>query len=64
MVNALLEILAWLTDPANWTGTEGIVVRIVEHLVLTAVSMGAAAAIALPVALWLGHVGQDRKSVV
>ncbi|MQA88054.1 MAG: ABC transporter permease subunit [Streptosporangiales bacterium] len=57
-MNALVEVLAWLIDPANWTGPEGIVLRIAEHLVLTVVSMVAAGAIAVPLALWLGHVGR------
>lgn len=52
------EIIAWLADPASWTGSGGIVVRTVEHLVLTAVSVGVAAGIALPLALWLGHIGK------
>lgn len=50
--------IAWLLDPANWQGPNGVAVRLVEHLGLTAASLGLACAIALPVALWLGHVGR------
>lgn len=57
-MNAFAEIIAWLADPANWTGSQGILVRIAEHLVLTTVSIVTAAVIALPVALWLGHIGR------
>lgn len=52
------ETADWLTDPANWQGAAGIPNRTVEHLGLTAAGVGIACAIALPIALWLGHVGR------
>lgn len=54
----LVDILAWLADPANWTGSAGIPVRTAQHLVITVASIAVAAAIAFPVALWLGHIGR------
>jgi osmoprotectant transport system permease protein len=56
----LNDILGWLTDPANWTGPRGIPTRIVEHLWYSALSLLFAAAVALPVGLWVGHSGRGR----
>jgi osmoprotectant transport system permease protein len=52
------DVVDWLTDPAHWQGPAGVPARFAEHLVLTAASVGLACALALPVALWLGHVGR------
>lgn len=54
----LTEVVDWLTDPAHWQGPAGVPTRLSEHLVLTVVSVGIACALALPVALWLGHLGR------
>jgi len=45
----------WFTDSAHWSGPDGVPQRLFEHLQLVAVSVGIAAAIALPIALVLGH---------
>jgi osmoprotectant transport system permease protein len=52
------ELLAWLADSASWQGETGIPFRLVEHLAICAASVLAAAAIALPVGLWIGHTGR------
>jgi osmoprotectant transport system permease protein len=51
---------SWLGDSANWNGDNGIIERFVEHVTLTATSIGFACALALPVGLWLGHLGRGR----
>src|SRR5437773_1830503 len=33
------QVLAWYTDPANWTGSNGIPVRLWEHLSLSVASL-------------------------
>lgn len=45
----------WFTDPANWSGFDGIPTRFVEHLQISAISVGLAALIALPAAMVIGH---------
>jgi osmoprotectant transport system permease protein len=52
------EVVGWFTDPANWSGSDGVPVRLGEHLVLSAIPLVAALAIALPVATWVGHTGR------
>ncbi len=47
---------AWLTDPANWAGSESIPVRLAQHLGITLVAVLIAALIALPLGVVVGHV--------
>ncbi|MCP4966655.1 MAG: ABC transporter permease [bacterium] len=49
------DLLAWFLDPANWTGVNGIPNRVWEHIQISVVATVAAAAFALPPAMWLGH---------
>lgn len=57
-MDLLLDAFGWLADPGNWSGPTGIVARSFEHLQLTVASLLIAGAIALPIALWLGHLGR------
>ena len=54
----ITEVVAWFADPANWTGTSGIVNRTVEHVVLSAISVITAIVIAVPAGLFIGHTGR------
>ena len=54
------SLLSWFTDPANWSGEDGIPNRLLEHLEYTAVTVLIAAAIAVPLGLWVGHTGRAR----
>ena len=49
------DLVAWFLDGANWTGTSGIPNRVWEHVQISVLATVAAAAIALPPAMWLGH---------
>ena len=60
----LNDTLAWLTDPANWTGPNGIPVRMVEHIAISGVSLAVALAIALPVGLYIGHTGRGASLAI
>ncbi|MBD8044080.1 ABC transporter permease [Arthrobacter sp. Sa2BUA2] len=62
--NVLVQMFEWLTYPANWEGPRGIPVRIVEHLGYTALAVGIAALIAVPLGLYIGHTGRGRVVVV
>ena len=42
------NVVAWFTDPANWSGSSGIPNRTVEHVVLSAVAIIAAILVAVP----------------
>jgi osmoprotectant transport system permease protein len=52
------QTLAWLTDPANWTGPDGIPTRMAQHVAISLLSVAVALAIALPIGLYIGHTGR------
>ncbi len=52
------EVVAWFADPANWSGTNGVPNRLLEHLRLSGLSMLVATVVALPVGLLIGHTGR------
>ncbi|MBN6547696.1 ABC transporter permease, partial [Actinacidiphila bryophytorum] len=54
----------WLTTGANWSGQEGVVHRLGEHLYFSGVSLAIAMALALPPALLLGHHGRGGALAV
>lgn len=60
----LSQGIAWLTDPANWSGLNGIPVRVAEHVGLSAISLLIAMAIALPVGLYIGHTGRHSNLAI
>ncbi len=49
------DVIAWFLDGENWTGATGIPNRVWEHVQISVMATVAAAAIALPPAMWLGH---------
>ncbi|MEV7418152.1 ABC transporter permease [Streptomyces sp. NPDC089919] len=48
----------WLSDGANWSGESGVWHRLAEHAYVSGVALAVACAVALPVGLWLGHLGR------
>jgi osmoprotectant transport system permease protein len=58
------EVVTWLTDPANWAGRNGIGIRLVEQVLLSAAALGAALVIALPLGLAIGHTNRGAAVVV
>jgi osmoprotectant transport system permease protein len=63
-VNVVTEVLAWLTDPAQWSGPDGIPVRTLQHLWYSLLATAVAAAIALPVGIFIGHTGRGATFAV
>lgn len=58
------QVLAWFTDPAHWTGNNAIGLRLWQHLSLSAASLAAGIAIALPIGLYIGHTGRFARATV
>ena len=63
-MNVVNEVIAWLTDPAQWSGPEGIPVRTLQHLGYSLLATGIAAAIALPIGVFIGHTGRGAVFAV
>lgn len=54
----LSDVWAWFTTPASWTGEgidPGILVRVYEHMSMSLQAAGLAAALVLPIGLYVGH---------
>ena len=59
------EAMAWLLVAENWTDPRnGILLRLWEHISLSAVALAFAVAIALPLGLWIGHSGRGATVVI
>ena len=52
------KIVAFFTDPANWTGATGIPNRLFEHLYISGSSVLLALLIAIPIGLYVGHTNR------
>lgn len=63
-MGVVAEALQWLSDAANWSGTAGIPNRLFEHVRISLVTVLAAALIAIPVGMAIGHTGKGRFLVV
>lgn len=57
-MNTLLGTWDWLTSAAHYRGTAGVPHRMLEHIEISTVAVLLAALIALPLGLWLGHIGR------
>jgi osmoprotectant transport system permease protein len=63
-MNVVNEVIAWLTDPAQWSGPDGIPVRTLQHLWYSVLATVIAAAIALPIGVFIGHTGRGAVFAV
>ena len=57
-MNIFADTWRYLTDPASWQGDGGMLSRLFEQLLLTGTALALAMLVALPIALWLGHLGR------
>ncbi|MBT2491461.1 ABC transporter permease [Streptomyces sp. ISL-96] len=57
-MGAIADAFTWLGTGANWQGESGVWNRLAEHLYFSGVCLLLSCLIALPVALWLGHLGR------
>ncbi|GAA1234711.1 MULTISPECIES: ABC transporter permease [Streptomyces] len=57
-MSAISGAYDWLTTGANWQGQKGVWHRLAEHLYFSGVTLAVSCLIALPLALWLGHIGK------
>jgi ABC-type proline/glycine betaine transport systems, permease component len=57
-MDLLLAVAQWMAEPSHWAGTDGIPIRLAEHIGISAASLVIATAVAIPVGLWIGHTGR------
>ena len=58
MTGPLGDLFGYLADGENWSGSSGLLARLGEHLQISALALFVAVAFAVPLALWLGHIGK------
>jgi osmoprotectant transport system permease protein len=58
------DVVAWFRDSTHWQGPDGVLQRLVEHVGVSAAALGIACALAIPLALWLGHVQRGGSLAV
>ncbi|MFV0427884.1 MAG: ABC transporter permease [Arachnia sp.] len=63
-MNQILAALAWLAEPENWTGPDGVLTRAGQHIGYSALALVVAAAIAVPLGIYIGHTGRGRTIAV
>jgi len=63
-MNFLQQALSYIFTAANWGGRAGLAARVGEHLQYTVVAVAAAALIAVPIGLVIGHTGRGTFVVV
>jgi osmoprotectant transport system permease protein len=63
-MSLVADTAGWLADSEHWSGSNGIPARLLEHVTVSGLSVLIAAALALPLAFWLGHTGRGGTLVV
>jgi osmoprotectant transport system permease protein len=61
LMGTLGDTLAWLTTADNWTGDDGILQRLWEHVQYSALAVALAVLIGLPAGLAIGHTGRAES---
>ena len=59
-----MNLGAWFTDPANWTGPGGVPTRLLEHLYYSGLALVIGILIAVPIGAAVGHTGRGGFLVV
>ncbi|WP_445188258.1 ABC transporter permease [Pseudonocardia sp. Cha107L01] len=59
-----MNIIGWFTDPAHWSGPDGIPVRVLEQLYYSALALVLAVVIAVPIGALVGHTGRGGFLIV
>ncbi|WP_413319264.1 ABC transporter permease [Agrococcus sp. 1P02AA] len=63
-MNLFLDAIAYLLDPANWSGAGSLGMRILEHLSFSGTVLLVAALIGIPAGVLIGHTGRGRGLVI
>jgi osmoprotectant transport system permease protein len=64
VLDSFRDGFVWLNDPLNWTNPAGLLDRLQEHLVITALAVLLACLIGWPIGLLLGHRGRGGEAII
>ncbi len=59
-----MDAIGWLFDPANWTGSYSIPFQTGMHLLYSIITLLVAAAIAVPLGVYIGHTGRGESLIM
>jgi osmoprotectant transport system permease protein len=62
-VNLLISAFAFLFNPANYGGGDGIDTLTVQHIYISLLVLVIAAAISIPIGFYIGHTGRGRSII-
>ncbi|HET9681113.1 MAG TPA: ABC transporter permease [Candidatus Limnocylindrales bacterium] len=57
-------VVSWFADPTHWSGTSGVPARLAQHIGISLLSVAIAAAIALPLGLYIGHTRRGQAVAI
>lgn len=60
----LADLVAWFSDPENWSGPDGVPVRLLEHVQYTGLALLLACLVSIPLGALVGHTGRGAFLVV
>jgi osmoprotectant transport system permease protein len=63
-VDVVGQSFGWLAEGSNWAGESGVWHRLAEHVYVSGLALLIACAVALPLGLWLGHLGRGGALAV
>jgi osmoprotectant transport system permease protein len=63
-VTIIDQAITWLNDPLNWTNPDGILARLVEHLLIMAGALPLALVVAWPIGIAFGRTGRAGSAIV
>lgn len=63
-MNFFIQVVQWFLDGSHWQGDGGIPNRLFEHVSMSGASLFAAALIALPIGVTLGHFGRGGNLAI
>jgi osmoprotectant transport system permease protein len=63
-VNLFSSAIAWIFDPKNSVGANGIPIRMFEHVWITLLAVAIACVIAIPLGFLVGHTGRGKGIAV
>ncbi|MDV3128724.1 ABC transporter permease [Mycobacterium sp. 21AC1] len=59
----LVNIVGWFTDPAHWSGSDGIPIQVGYHLLYSVLALLVALAVAVPLGIFIGYTGRGEALV-
>lgn len=63
-MDLVAAVASWFSDPTHWAGPNGVPARLAQHVGISLVSIAIAAAIALPLGLYIGHTRRGQALAV